>query len=178
MTSQITDKFTYQDEEYRLIGFEGNHLFSPEDYGMTPVMMHTACYRGFYSTYEIYKEAIFLRKLVIRTEGNKYCGIDGVKPVKDDYQASYTGLNLKVPFSGTLRLAKDFIEELYVHMGYQKPSAFKTVIDFQFTNGSITQIQDRSQEVAKIRGEFKKSFEGNGGMTSILEAFGQGLELK
>jgi len=48
MTAQIQDCVVYQDEGYAIIGIKGEDLLEPADYGMTPTIMHTACYRGYY----------------------------------------------------------------------------------------------------------------------------------
>lgn len=53
MTAQIPDTFIFNGEEYSLIGMKGGDLISPEQFGMLPGMLHTACYRGFYATYEL-----------------------------------------------------------------------------------------------------------------------------
>ena len=48
MTAQIQDCVVYQDEGYAIIGIKGEGLPEPADFGMTPTIMHTACYRGYY----------------------------------------------------------------------------------------------------------------------------------
>jgi hypothetical protein len=65
-------------------------------------------------------------------------------------------LNVAIPFTGKIRLAKDFIERLYTHMGYQKPIAFKTVLDITLKVGHVVEIKDRSAEMEKKRGAFKE----------------------
>lgn len=44
----------------------------------------------------------------------------------------YPNINLPFSFTGKLRLARDFIREFYIHMGFQKPTAYKTVMDLSF----------------------------------------------
>ena len=46
MTAQIQDCIVYQGEGYAIIGIKGEGLLRSSDYGMTPTIMHTACYRG------------------------------------------------------------------------------------------------------------------------------------
>ncbi len=96
---------------------------------------HTACYRGFYATYELTEEGLYLRELTLSEKNGDYLPLEGIEPAKEDYQATYYGLSVVVPFTGKIRLAKDFIEELYIHMGYQKPTAFKTVLDLTLKDG-------------------------------------------
>jgi len=81
-----------------------------------------------------------------------------------------------------MRLAKDFIRELYIHMGYQKATAFETVLDVTLKNGRVVEITDRSQEIEQKRGAFKEYFE-SGDMSSdmrqkIEEAFSLDMDLE
>ncbi|MBW2662878.1 MAG: hypothetical protein JRD93_13015 [Deltaproteobacteria bacterium] len=61
-------------------------------------------------------------------------------------------------FTGKLRIAKGFIDELYIHMGFPKPSAFKTVLDLTFEDGQLKEKKNRSKEMKKKRGAFKKLY--------------------
>lgn len=47
MTAQMPDQFTYEDEEYSIIGVKGNNLFNPSDFNLEPITVSTACYRGY-----------------------------------------------------------------------------------------------------------------------------------
>lgn len=151
MTAQIVDTFLFKVDENSLIGMNGGDLALHEQFGMEPEMMHTACYRGFYATYELTEESLYLRALTFREKNANYVPIEGIKPAKEDYQATYDGLSVVAPFMGKIRLAKDFIEELYIHMGYQKPTAFKTVLDITLKEGCVVEIKDRSQEMKQKR---------------------------
>jgi hypothetical protein len=64
-----------------------------------------------------------------------YRPINGIKPEIEDDQATYHDLSVVVPFTGKIRLAKGFIEKYYVHMGHQKPIAFKNVVDVSLKDG-------------------------------------------
>ncbi len=178
MTAQIPDTFLVKGDEYSLIGMSGAHLVSPEQFGMEPEMIHTACYRGFFAMYELTEEALYLRELTLREKNKNYLPIEGIEPAKGDYQATYHGLSVVVPFTGRIRLAKDFIDELYIHMGYQKPTAFKTVLDITLKDGRINEIKDRSQEMEQKRGSFKKRYESGNISQAIEEAFSLDLDLE
>ena len=182
MTAQISDTFIYKGEGYSLIGIEGEGLAKPQDFGMKPVMIHTGCRRGFQSTYEITDDGIYLKEMTLNEEKENYKLINGVKPIIDDeWGATYKDINIRVSFTGKIRLAKDFIQELYVHMGFQKPSAFKTVIDLRFEDGRIVETNDRSKEVEAIRGRFKKRYEAGGlirWIKGIKDAFSLDMDLK
>ena len=195
MTSQISDTIIYKGINYSLIGIDAGELFCPEHFGMEAEMIHTACYRGHYATYELTDDSLILRELTIRSKSGKYLPIGGVEPMKeveeysdadeDGFQeisthkesintdeiipfASYSGLDEVVPFSGKIRLANDLIPELYIHMGYQKLTAFKVVLDVKLKNGRVVEIVDRSQEMEQKRGAFKKYYD-SGDMTKTIE---------
>ncbi len=178
MTAQISDRFIFKGDEYSLIGMKGGDLASPEQFGMEPEMIHTACYRGFYASYELTEEALYLRELTLREKNGNYLPIEGIEPAKEEYQATYHGLSVVVHFTGKIRLAKDFIEELYIHMGYQKPTAFKTVLDITLKEGRVVEIKDRSQEMEEKRGSFKKHYESGNMIQTIDEAFSLDMDLE
>ena len=78
--------------------------------------------------------------------------------ISDD-EALYKNVNLLVSsFTGKLRIARGFIDKLYIHMGFPKPSAFKTVLDLTFEDGKLKEKKDRSREMKKKRGTFKKLY--------------------
>lgn len=166
MTAQIPDTFIYEKQEYELVGLSGEGLPTAEFFGMKPKTLHTACWRGYYMTFEIKDNKLFLKDLFLRTRNGKYKSVNGIKPKKHDEFGmtirKYENIDYQVPFTGKIRLAKDFIDELYIHMGFQKPSAFKTVIDFTLKNGQIIKIEDISKVFEKKRGAFKKHFEEGG----------------
>ncbi|SCA55928.1 conserved hypothetical protein [Candidatus Terasakiella magnetica] len=151
MTAQFSNTIIYDGEFYDLIGIEGPELFHPSEYGMIPEMLHTACYAGFYCTFELTEDALKLRGLTLRDKNSNYVKIGDVEPMKDEYQASYENLDVTIPFSGQIRLAKDFIDELYVHMGFQAPSSYQTVFDVNIENGRIHDVIDRSKEMEELR---------------------------
>lgn len=151
MTAQISDKILFKGEEYSLIGTEGDNLFSPEQYGMQPEMIHTACYRGFYATYEVIEDGLYMRELTLRESQGKYLPIEGISPLTKGYEATYHNLKLLVQFSGVLRLAKDFIKDRYEHMGFQQETSFKGVCDLTFIEGRLVKEINLSDEMAEMR---------------------------
>jgi hypothetical protein len=178
MTAQVSDTFILKGEAYSLIGVSGTGLVVPEKYGMKAEMIHTACYRGFYATYEITEETLYLREYTLNEKNRNYLPIEGVLPKRGSDGPTYSGLNVLTPYTGKLRLAKDFIEELYIHMGYQKPSAYKTVLDLTLKNGRVVEIKDRSEEMEKHRGAFKKRYESSGINERIDDAFSLDMDLE
>ncbi len=180
MTAQISDTFIFKNKKYELIGIIGEDLFSPKALGMEPEMIHTACYSGYYATYQLNKNSLYLKKLTIRDKNNYYPPIDGIEPMKDDYEgvAIYSKLKYIIPFTGKIRLARGFIQEFYIHMGYQKASAFEEVFDITIEEGRVIEIKDRSKEIEQIRGAFKKRYESGDFIERIDEAFSLDLDFE
>ena len=134
MTGQIHDTVIYRGEKYSLVEDSGG-LPTPFDYGLIPGQMHTACWRGFYLTYIILDVRLVLDQLTIRTFDNNYPPVNGIQPVEDNSNKVYQGLNLTLPYTGKLVIAKDFMQEKYIHMGFQPASSFRTVLELTFENG-------------------------------------------
>ena len=118
MTAQISDRAFFKGDEYSIIGITGQ-LVSPEQFGMDSDMISTACYRGFFATYEITEECLYLREFTLNAKDGNYLPIEGIDPVKNGFEGTYQNLSMVVPFTGRIRLGKDFLRELYVHMGFQ-----------------------------------------------------------
>ena len=93
--------------------------------------------------------------------------INGIKPIKlpkkdnvwlNLFPYEYRDLNKKMPFNGSIWVGKDFIDSEYVHMGFQSPTAYKTVLKFDFKDGKIVKIEDKSKAVdsAREKGSYKQ----------------------
>jgi len=181
MTAQISDTFIYKGEDYSMIGSTAGKLVTPEDFGMKADMLHTACYAGYYSTFELTDEELILKKMTINVVGGDALPIDGIMPEGEGSEGGprqYKGLKYKVGFTGRIRLAKDFIDDYYIHMGYQKPTAFKTVYDITLENGRVVKMKDRSDDMEKKRGEFKKYYESGNLAKTIEDAFSLDMEIE
>ena len=183
MTAQISDSVFFEGQEFQIIGIEGSALFSPVDFGMQPEMRCTACYRGFHVKYELADGSLYLKELYITEANGKAAPLGGVSPeyhsnsIMPD-EACYYGLKIPIPFTGKIRIAKDFIPKMYVHMGFQKASAYKTVLDITLEEGQVVEGHDRSKEAKKIRGNFKKRYEAESGDHIIFEAFETDMDFK
>ena len=63
----------------------------------------------------------------------------------------YENVQLLIPYTGKILLGKDFLREYYIHMGYQRPFAYKTLMEFIFEDGIPLDIIDHSETAEKIR---------------------------
>jgi hypothetical protein len=160
MTAQISDVVVYRDKPHSIAGINGSGLFDPTEHGIKPVMISTACWRGYHCTYQVADGNLLLtsvtaglgeedRALAKRREGPKLFGkVPRRYPVRGHF---YDGLREVVPFTGGLLLADDFIDELYVHMGFHPAWKFREVHELLFERGRVVKAADRSAEMAEFR---------------------------
>jgi hypothetical protein len=178
MTAQISDVVVYRGKPHRIAGINGSGLFDPTEQGVRPVMISTACWRGYHCTYEVADRSLLLtelnvglgeedRALAERGEGPKLFGRIprrytvrgysedlGTGEVQTSWESPdfrYDGLREAVPFTGGLLLADDFIDELYVHMGFHPAWKFREVHELLFERGQVVKEADRSAEMAEFR---------------------------
>ncbi|MEN0060786.1 MAG: hypothetical protein AAGA48_01485 [Myxococcota bacterium] len=177
MTAQIMDSVILEDdlERYALVGISGKPLFKPEAHGLTPVMIHTACWRGWYVTYQVTHGQLTVLDLAVGlneaqtalAEAGEGPLLEGRAPRKETYEAhvvgkegpqtfdktewDYRNVGLPIPFSGGLLLGRDFIRELYVHMGFHPAWKYGTVIELLLREGHVEDVRDVSLLMAERR---------------------------
>ena len=178
MTAQISDVVVYRSKPHSIAGINGARLFDPASHGIRPVMISTACWRGYHCTYEVAEDTLQLATVNIglgpddqaaaeRGEGPLLFGKSPKRytirghstnvrtgEVKTSWESSdfrYDNLRAVVPFSGGLLLGHDFIQELYVHMGFHPAWKFRQVHEVLFENGQVVKAADRSAEMAEFR---------------------------
>ena len=151
MTGQIPDSFLYEGEVYSLIGLDNEEPFTPLDFDIIPEMASTACWRGYVLYYRLNDNYLILQDMQLNTKETKE--INGVKPkkTKDMFKFHYQDLNLKLDYTGKLLIARDFIDEMYVHMGFQRPTAFRKVVELDFKNGELLSANDLSDQMENRR---------------------------
>ncbi|MGY5875470.1 MAG: hypothetical protein RTU30_06975 [Candidatus Thorarchaeota archaeon] len=167
MTAQIPDEFRYEGEVYSLVGIKGEGLYTPQDFRITPQAASTACYRGYVMKYDCIDGQLVLDGMTVNSEEGPT--INGVEPVEslDGFRPRqvmaytvfgaqsltkiYQNLKLKTKFTGSILLAKDFISSMYVHMGFQRPFAFRTVLELQIQDGDIINVSDLSERMEELR---------------------------
>lgn len=83
MTGQIHDLVEYDGTTYWLAQTEGHPLlFDPCQYGFAPEMISTGCYRGYYCTYSIIEDKLYLKYLVINDRGAATKTLNGKSPLR------------------------------------------------------------------------------------------------
>jgi hypothetical protein len=158
MTAQIEDVVRFEGEEYHIIGLDGPEPFDALERGFQPRMIHTACYRGYYCAFGVAHGRLRLDRLTVLDDRDEYPPVNGVEPQLSEPSpdgeggtwrgpAEYVGLELPLSFTGRMRLAREFRQERYVHMGFQRPDAYETVLDLTFEDGRLVDTVDRSAEI-------------------------------
>ena len=78
--------------------------------------------------------------------------IFGALPAEGDHLGTtYNALNRPIPFTGCLLLGRDFIAELYQHVGFQSPHNCREVIELTFDDGVVVDTADRSEAMRELR---------------------------
>ena len=171
MTAQFSDQVNYRGKSYSIAGKNGGGLFDPAAHGLKPVGKCSACWRGFVCTYAVDDRHLLLDSLTVWLD-DPATPLFGVPPRPEEggfniyqrqsrghsettngFYAVYEGLAHRVPYTGGLLLAADFIEELYVHMGFHPAWKYREVHELVFRDGMLVQESDRSPQIAEFRRE-------------------------
>ncbi len=156
MTGQIPDEFRYEGEQYSLIGIDGTDLYEASDFGIKTQTASTACWRGHVMKYDCIDGSLFLDGMDVQTQHAP--PINGIDPKAQSVEAgyymyshTYENLRLKTKFTGSMLLGKDFIDSMYVHMGFQRAIAYCKVLELQIQDGDIVSVSDISEKMEKLR---------------------------
>jgi hypothetical protein len=163
MTAQAMDQVRWRGRTWSLVGIDGVGLFDPLGHGITPVMLHTAAWRGYICIYGVSDARLRLERLEIgfdpETNERAATGhppvIGGATPVRKGtgHAWLYDGVDLPIEFSGGLRLGHGFIRELYVHMGFAPAWKFEEVHELRFEAGRLIATTEQSEEMRRQREE-------------------------
>ena len=153
VTGQVPDEFRYNGEVYSLVGINGEGLFTPADFGMTTRMASTACWRGYQMFYDCVGGQLILDGMLANP--NEAKPVNGIEPREPEdsfmFPYVYENLKLKSKFTGKILLGKDFIDEMYVHMGFQSAESFRMVIELEVKDGDIINETNLSRTMAERR---------------------------
>lgn len=156
MTGQIADAFHRDGERYAIAAIEKDWPFSPEAEGFRPVSTSSACWRGFHADYGLQSTQLVLLTLHVglgRVPPPEWRGVAAIRGEwwKYDRTWEYANVRLPIAYSGRIVIARDFIREFYLHMGFQRPYAYQEVKELIFDDGSLLEERDHSAEMARIR---------------------------
>jgi hypothetical protein len=153
VTAQIPDTFLLQDHRLSLVGVNGQGLFDPRDHDLQPVPRITSCWRGYVCTYKTVHNKFLLDSLQVnlQREGPAINEIQPVFSIKNTFDNTYSNLNLSVDFSGGILAAGDFIQQLYVHMGFHPAWKYQTVFELVISQGCVIETRNVSKQMERIR---------------------------
>jgi hypothetical protein len=167
-------------QEWAIVGAAGKALFDPAAHRLEVVPMHTGCYRGYHCGYRVRDAQLQLARVTCGLRGKDVVRI-GLGAGPRLYGATFRarlhrtqafdpktgrlgpeeltpagdylveGLSAPVDFTGGLLLARDFIQELYVHMGFQPAYRYNTVVELTFEHGRLQVAVDHSDAIARYR---------------------------
>ena len=149
----MSDTLKYENEEYIIAGIKGGELFHPDFIGINPYSRCTACWRGFTLYYEVINEILVLQGILLNTKDDP-TPINDRQPTNAEeyfFDYLYEDLDYKSDFSGKLLITKDFIQELYIHMGFQAPTSYKKVIELEIKVGRVVLTEDLSEKMEYLR---------------------------
>jgi hypothetical protein len=162
MTAQVPESIQYHGQAYSIAGKNGTGLFDPTQHGVQPVGRCTACWRGYYCSYSVDEQRLLLVALRLNAD-QPAPTLFGVHPKPQMrsfrghefrvWDAVYEPLRHAVPYTGGLLLARDFIQESYVHMGFHPAWKYREVHELVFRDGELEHAMDRSGQIAELRRE-------------------------
>lgn len=161
VTAQASDVVAYAGEIFVLAGVTGDGLFDPSRYDLQLRATTTANWRGYVSHYKITDAHLVLDSLtdvgladVFDEESMRTLApaIEGRLPTWRS-GIVYENMNLPVAFSGRLLIAREFLRDLYVHMGFHPAWKFEHVVELVLLEGELFEARDLSAEVAETRRE-------------------------
>ena len=155
MTAQVPDLVLLGDTAYCLSGVCGDGLFDPEEHGLAPAPTCSACWRGYQCCYALRDGRFVLDALYLCTaaDGTEPPVLFGVAASPGDgfFTWKFDGLDHDVKFSGGLLLGDDFVDELYVHMGFHPAWKYRAVHECLIKHGAVLSTWDKSAEMAELR---------------------------
>lgn len=163
MTGQVSDKVYFNNEEFKLLAVYPEQPFTPEEIGLTPRSVSTACHRGYVCNFEVAVKQFRLKSLELSlwnedrvippNEMPPLFGKSAIKPL-DQYSnnvGEYINLEYKLPFSGEVLFGR--FDEVYRSFwaGYTRAWECEEVWHLKSTNGEITEIKNVSSIFDRFR---------------------------
>lgn len=156
MTAQASDQFEYSGNDYSLAGIKGNALFDPIHYGIKPISSNSACWRGYVCKYLLEEQRLYLKELVVNAR-EKPVPILKHQPhaIQGFFDFAYRRMRLPIAFTGGLLIGRDFLQDLYIHMGFAPAWKFRDVRELLFEDGKLVRARDRSLQMRQFREEMR-----------------------
>ena len=158
MTAQAPDRVRYQRMKYDLVGVKGTGLFNPDQFGLVFGPTCSDNWRGYIVTYKVTDNLLKMEKLDFAAGLDKngeplteFPTIYGGQAKQTSTGPEYHYPPDTVPYTGGLLIGREFIQELYVHMGFQDAWKFRRVHELVFDQGRLTEHRDLSAAMEEYR---------------------------
>ena len=155
MTAQINDTLTYAGDEWSLAGVNGGPLFEPTAFGLEATATSSICWRGFTCRYELRDGQLLLQDVSIglAVPAPRLLGREPeLAGEQSAFTAFYREMEAPVPFTGGLLLARGFLRQHYVHMGFHPAWKYEEVVEAELEAGRVLRFLDCSSAMAEVRG--------------------------
>jgi len=134
-------------------------LFDATAYGFRPpaVPRSTAHGRGYWFSVSIDERGLLLKTVELsQDDGVPYPVINGVRPVRRDHflDAVYENINLKIEFSGAMRVCRRFDRTLPGPTHGRRPFQYRTILDAHFEAGNLVAIFNRTAYFEEFRATY------------------------
>jgi len=152
MTAQIPDKFIYEGKQYYFIDASNVFGFDPKEYDVRTMSFITSCWRGFYCEYKLEKNRLYLDAITIAGGSKKFANQFAKYRIgSNDYGNIYKHIMCSMKYSGKILMGQDFVDEYYLHGGFQCAAAYREVIELTLVDGKLVKVTDFSDYVEKKR---------------------------
>lgn len=158
MTTQLTDRFDYQNRCYTVTHISDGSLFSPFDYQLQPKFTGTFCWRGYICRFAVVHWQLVLSRLSINLGGDVQNPptINGVSPCADTraevlFSHTYENLNLPIDYTGGILVSDEPSPDLTIHGGFSAAWEYGTTFELSFYQGKLIRSQEVSQYIADQR---------------------------
>lgn len=178
MTAQIGDIYKYGKKKYQIVAMSAGMPFNPKHYGLEPHPSSTACYRGYWCEFSVDDEKLVLKNLYLFNMDGNYPPLNGVEVAPQEFieferrtgknktekyvypahhgHRAYENLDMLIPYTGKILLGDGFMDEYYIHMGFQRAWAYKKLLEFVFDEGIAVECNDLSH-MAKAQRQAMKA---------------------
>lgn len=163
MTAQVGDKIRNLDSSLEVLALSTPIGFSPEEFGITPGVRSTACWKGFWCEYEIKNGAFFLKTLYVNAKDDNYPLINGVSPLLEPYPGArmlnymghhiYRDINVPIEYTGKIIAVDGFRSE---YLGLRLIRSFDRVMEWSFENGQLISVENLSETINAFREELNR----------------------
>lgn len=154
MTAQISNIFKIGEKEFDIVGLSDDLHFSPRDYGLKPVALHTGAVSGYHYEANIIDGQLVVQNLYVNDYDGNYPDILGVYAVDKTQETGmyfYENVNIPLEFTGKMLIGHGFIRKYYEHMGYQRPHAYEELMILTFRDGMLLDQEDISDKAQMVR---------------------------